>query len=49
MSDPKEQQREPEELDLDAETVTDLELDDTTADMVEGGMRSYPSACATGC
>jgi hypothetical protein len=36
MSDPKHHHDEPDELDLDAETVADLEPDDAAA--VEGGL-----------
>lgn len=37
MSDPNEQQREPDELELEKETVKDLDVDDEGADDVRGG------------
>lgn len=40
MSDPSQenkQKQQPDELELDAETVEDLEVDDDTADAVRGG------------
>ena len=37
MSNPREQQQEPDKLDLDAATVKDLELSDDAAKDVEGG------------
>jgi hypothetical protein len=37
------EQHEPDELDLDAEVVDDLEVDDAGADQVRGG---YTGACA---
>lgn len=37
MSDPKERQREPGDLELETETVKDLELDAEAADDVRGG------------
>jgi len=37
MSDPRQEQHEPDELDLDAETVTDLEPGEDQAGRVEGG------------
>ena len=41
MSDPKqEQQRTPDELDLEPETVKDLDVDDTDAENVIGGSHS---------
>jgi hypothetical protein len=46
MTDPKEQQRD-EDLDLDAETVRDLEPDDSDAEKVEGGRPALP--CSGGC
>jgi len=44
MSDPKERQQEPDELDLDTEMVKDLEVEPTDGDSVRGG---YTGACAT--
>src|SRR5205085_622096 len=45
MSDPKHKQREPDELDLDAETIKDLDPGEEDADGVRGGpcMHSYGS------
>ena len=37
MSDPKQEQHDPDQLDLDAETVGDLELKENEADEVRGG------------
>ena len=37
MSDPKKQEEQGDDLDLDAETVRDLELKDNEADAVRGG------------
>jgi hypothetical protein len=37
MSKPEQEQREQEELGLDPETVKDLEVDDETAEQVQGG------------
>ena len=37
VSDPKEQQQEPDELKLEPETVRDLDVDDTDAEGVVGG------------
>ena len=42
MSNPKEQQREPDELDLDAETVKDLEPDEKSAEEARGGAGAQP-------
>jgi len=46
MTDPKEQQetREPDDLDLDAETVRDLEPSESDAEDVRGGR---PAPCAS--
>jgi hypothetical protein len=43
MSNPEEQQREPEELDLDAEEVKDLEPDEQSSQDVHGGAGYYVS------
>jgi hypothetical protein len=40
MTDPKEDQRESAELELDAETVKDLDVDEVEAEQVAGGTRS---------
>jgi len=37
MSDPKEQQREPDELELESETVADLEVKEQEGEQVRGG------------
>jgi hypothetical protein len=44
MTDPKEHQEDREELDLDEETVRDLEPADEDADEVQGG-RAAGTAC----
>ena len=46
MTDPKEQQEEREDLDLDAETVRDLEPTDDESDEVKGGRANM---CSGGC
>jgi hypothetical protein len=38
MSDPRHKQREPDELDLDAETIKDLDPGEEDADGVRGGV-----------
>ena len=44
------EQQDGEELDLDAETVRDLELDDSDAENVEGGRPiGRPGDCSGGC
>jgi hypothetical protein len=40
MTNPKDQQREPDKLDLDVETVKDLEPDKESAEAVRGGARA---------
>lgn len=40
MSDAKEQRRDPDELELDPETIKDLDVEDTDADNVRGGTHS---------
>jgi len=45
MTDPQEQQREADELDLEAETVEDLEVDVDISDDVHGG--SLGTKCKT--
>ena len=37
MSDPKDEQKEPDDLDLEAETVKDLDVEEQSADEVRGG------------
>jgi hypothetical protein len=37
MSDPKEEQRDVEELELDAETVKDLDVDENEGGQIRGG------------
>ncbi len=37
MSDPKEQQRESDELELESETIADLEVEETEGEQVRGG------------
>ncbi len=37
MSDPKDEQKEPDDLDLEAETVKDLDVEEKEADEVRGG------------
>jgi hypothetical protein len=39
MTNPKEEQRNPDKLDLDVETVKDLEPDKESAEAVRGGAR----------
>jgi hypothetical protein len=46
MTDPGEEQEQRDDLDLDAETVRDLELADDDADEVKGGR---PALCSGGC
>ena len=46
MTDPSEQQQEPEELDLDAEDVKDLEVGDKDGDKIKGG-HTHTCACQT--
>ena len=41
MSEPREQQQEPEELDLDAETVRNLEVPQDVSENVMGGSEEY--------
>ena len=43
MSEPREQQREPDELDLDAEAVKDLEVREDEGEQVRGG---HTNTCA---
>jgi hypothetical protein len=43
MTTPNEQQREPDELDLDTETIADLDVEETEGKEVRGG---YTGACA---
>jgi hypothetical protein len=49
MTDPKEQQPDREELDLDAETLRDLEPTESDADEVKGGRLPRPGFCSGGC
>ena len=37
MSDPKEQQREPDELELESETIRDLDVEDEESGQIRGG------------
>jgi len=43
VSDPKERQEQNDDLDLEAETVRDLELDDETAAQLQGGFKPMPT------
>ena len=49
MTAPKDQQQEPDELDLDAETVSDLELGERDADAVKGGSAGTCAPTVVGC
>jgi len=42
MTDPRQHHDEPDELDLDGETIADLDTDDAAAGQVRGG---YTGAC----
>jgi hypothetical protein len=46
MTNPKDEQRKPDELDLDVETVKDLEPDKESAEAVRGGMTNNSYTCA---
>jgi hypothetical protein len=46
LTDPKDKEQEGEDLDLDAETVRDLEPDEGDAENVEGGRAAM---CSGGC
>jgi hypothetical protein len=46
MNDPQAQPHDGDDLDLDAETVTDLEVQDEDAEKVRGG-RTHTCACQT--
>jgi hypothetical protein len=48
MTNPKDQQREPDELELDAQTVKDLEADTKSAEAVRGGACTFLT-CAGSC
>ena len=37
MSDPKEQKREPDELELESETIKDLDVDENESGQIRGG------------
>jgi hypothetical protein len=45
MTNPKDQQREPDKLDLDVETVKDLEPDKESAEAVRGGWGNNSYTC----
>ena len=49
MSDPKDEQREADELELEAETVADLEVEEQDADEVRGGCKTtFPCGMSGG-
>jgi len=37
VSDPKEEQREPDELELESETIKDLDVDENESEQIRGG------------